>query len=246
MTPLSYYHAIYFPHRFRELYFRGLFFDGCSEREVRRWRRIMRHYVRKMACLDPNRPLLLKNPAYTGRVGMLHEMWPEARFIHIFRDPLDLYLSTRRALRTIVGELALQDADLSLIDQAALEAFPRQMRRLCADAERLPPGVLTHVRFEDLERAPVDTLRRIYGALGLSGLEDATAPVEAYLRSIRSYRKSAERARPEDIAAVDRHWRPTWRRLIPALHRSANEPATGGGQGWAVENQCVSSARIGA
>jgi hypothetical protein len=107
MVPLSYYHAIYFPRCFREHYLRGLLFDGCSEREVARWRRTMRHYVTKMARLDPGRPLLLKNPAYPARVGMLHAMWPEARFIHIERDPLDVFVSTRGALRTVTAEMAL-------------------------------------------------------------------------------------------------------------------------------------------
>jgi hypothetical protein len=166
----------------------------------------MRHYVTKMARLDPGRPLLLKSPAYPARVGMLHATWPEARFIHIERDPPDVFVSTRRALRTVMAEMALQDASRGLIEEVVLEAYPRQAKSFREDAGKLPERMLASVRFEELERNPIAILHGIYRALGLERFEEARPRIEAYLDSIRDYRKSGERPRPEDVRAVERHW----------------------------------------
>ena len=39
MSDVSFYHAIYFPSAFAENIKRGLFFEGCSTSDIRRWRR---------------------------------------------------------------------------------------------------------------------------------------------------------------------------------------------------------------
>jgi hypothetical protein len=66
--------------------------------------------------------------------------------------------------------------------------------------------MLASVRFEELEQNPIAVLHGIYLALGLERFEEARPRIEAYLDSIRDYRKSGERPRPEDVRAVERHW----------------------------------------
>ena len=43
MLPLSYYHGIYFPRRFRHHFERGVFFDGCRPEEIEQWRDTLVH-----------------------------------------------------------------------------------------------------------------------------------------------------------------------------------------------------------
>ena len=40
--------------------------------------------------------LILKSPAHTARVKILHELFPEAKFVHISRNPLEIYQSTQK------------------------------------------------------------------------------------------------------------------------------------------------------
>ena len=95
MHTLSYYHAMYFPRRFEETYRRGLLLD--TGEEVARWQRTLRHYVGKMTELGAGRPLLLKNPGYSAQMGAIRALWPNARFVHIYRNPYVVFESTRRA-----------------------------------------------------------------------------------------------------------------------------------------------------
>ena len=190
LLPPSYYHAIYFPRRFGEHYLRGLLFDGCTVAEVERWGRGFRRYIEKMAGLDRSRPLLVKNPAYTARIGMIRQLWPDAKFIHIYRNPLMVLESTRRALGTVLRELALQTYDDVAIDDVVLEVYPRLMSGLLAQADRLPQDTVAHVRFEALEADPMGVLADVYRTLQLDGFTAAAPRITHYLDRISGYRKS--------------------------------------------------------
>lgn len=56
----------------------------------------------------PNPPLLcpqtliLKSPAHTARLKLLHELFPQARFVHISRNPYEIYQSTKKLFRDLL------------------------------------------------------------------------------------------------------------------------------------------------
>ncbi|MEO0999590.1 MAG: sulfotransferase, partial [Pseudomonadota bacterium] len=94
MSPVSFYHALYFPAKFDAFLDRGLFFEGLGAAEVAAWEARFTYLMRKLA-LHQGKPLLIKNPVHTARVAILREMFPEAKFIHIHRNPFDVFLSMR-------------------------------------------------------------------------------------------------------------------------------------------------------
>ena len=206
MHTLSHYHAMYFPRRFEDTYRRGLLLD--TGEEVARWQRTLRHYVGKMAALDRGRPLLLKNPGYTAQIGAIRALWPDARFVHIYRDPYVVFESTRRALRTVLRELALQGHGHVAIDEVVLEVYPRMMSRLLEQVERLPSRAIVHVRFEELEQDPLGQLERVYRSIELGDYGAARPRIEAYLDSIHDYRKSTYTFSKESVGRVTERWHP--------------------------------------
>jgi len=44
----------------------------------------------------PLPPSLPQSPAHTARLKLLHELFPEAKFIHISRNPFEVYQSTSK------------------------------------------------------------------------------------------------------------------------------------------------------
>jgi omega-hydroxy-beta-dihydromenaquinone-9 sulfotransferase len=222
MHALSYYHAMYFPLRFEETYRRYLLLE--TDDEIVRWQSTLRHYVGKMSALDPDRQLLLKNPGYTAQIAAIRALWPDARFVHIYRNPYVVFESTRRALRTVLRELALQRHEHVPVDEIVLEMYPRLMRRLLEEADRLPSQAIVHVRFEQLERDPLGELERIYRSIGLGDHEAARARVEGYLHSIQDYSKGTYTFSKESTDRVAERWQPFVSRFgyrPPALERCA-------------------------
>lgn len=206
MTPLSYYHGLYFPQRFRHHFYRGMFFDGCRPREIAQWRRRHIQFLEKVSLYQGGKRLLIKNPAYTGQIARLIEIWPDARFIHLYRNPYVVFPSTRHFFNTLLHELALQSYNEAPVDEVILQSYPRLMNTLLADAAKLPASRFVEVRFEDLENDPLGETERIYRTLDLPGFEQARPRFEAYLTGVRSYRKNRYRFDPETIRLVQTHW----------------------------------------
>src|SRR5690606_19155516 len=131
---LSFYHGIYFPRRFDALIDRGVFFDGCSPGQIARWEGCFTHFLGKVALAQGVRPLLVKNPVYTARVALLRRIFPQAKFVHIHRDPLDVFLSMRNFYGRLLEKLALQDLPPELdVEETILRVYDRMMDRFVTD-----------------------------------------------------------------------------------------------------------------
>ena len=206
MTTLSYYHGLYFPRRFAAAFGRGLFFDGCTPEEIAAWQRCQRSFLAKLALAQPGRRLLIKNPAYTARLIMLHEMFPGAKFIHIHRNPTEIFDSMRNFYDKLLRELALQAYGHIDIDQHILATFARMMDRHLAEALTLPEGSYAEVAYQELVADPMAALAAIYDRLGLEGFEAARPHFVAYLNSVRDYRTNRYDTTARSAALVEAHW----------------------------------------
>ncbi|TNC48488.1 sulfotransferase [Rubellimicrobium rubrum] len=197
----SYFHAVYFPSHFAEDYR-----DGLSSPAPEGRRRAIRRYVRALGRRARGRPLLLKNPAYTAQVGTLLDLFPNARVVHIHRDPRAVFDSSRRALRRTMDELAVQSFAEADIDSAVLETYPLVMRALREQAAPLSRRQFAEVAFEDLTADPRRVLRRLWQQLDLPARPDSMARIEAHLAQVAGFQPEGAR-----LDAVDlRHLRSAW------------------------------------
>ena len=119
-----------------------------------------------------------------------------------------MFESTRRALRTVLRELALQGYEYVPIDEIVLEVYPRMMSSLLDQADRVPRDRIVHLRFEELERDPLGALERVYGSLALEGYPAARPRIAAYLDTVRDYRKTAHVFSSEGVLRVTERWQP--------------------------------------
>lgn len=206
LQPLSVFHAVYFPKHFQRLIDRGVFFEGVSPREIARWQRLVRRFAEKIVRHQGRETLLIKNPVYTARIRLLREIWPDARFVHIRRNPYVVFASTRHYYRSLLPDLALQRHDHVDIDAFVLATFTRLMAQYDAESADVPASHLVEVVYEELEESPVAILADIFQRLDLPGWEETRPRVEAYLETIRTYRKNTHQISAGDIAQVDAAW----------------------------------------
>src|SRR5205085_11917763 len=95
-----------FPRR-RDHYERYLTLRDVPRQEVGRWKAGLLSFLRKLTW-KYGRPLLLKSPTHTCRIRLLLELFPDARFVHIRRDPYTVFLSTRRLHQTVERQVGFQ------------------------------------------------------------------------------------------------------------------------------------------
>ena len=93
------------------------------------------------------------------------------------------------------------------VEAYILRFYTLLMKKFLAAKALIPPGNLVEVRFEDLEAAPLDQLRRVYEGLGLPGFREAEPAFRAYIDSVAGYRKNEYKVADDIIEKVNRHWR---------------------------------------
>ena len=202
----SYYHGVYFPRAFRQEMARGLFFDGCNAVERDRWRRALRQFTAKVATAGGGRRVLIKNPAHTAKVREIRAIWPEAKFVHIVRNPYHVYQSTFRMFDDLLDMLALQPVDRDQVTAAVHESYPRMIQRVTADTADLPSNAFVQVRFEDLESAPLDVVDRIARQLDLPDRDGLRSAAQAHLAAVADYRSRTRDVDAPTARAVETHW----------------------------------------
>ena len=205
-SPFSHVHLFTFPQRAIELVERYAMFQGLPEGALLDWRQLYLGSLRKASFKAGGRRLVLKNPAHCGRLKEVLALFPEARFIHIYRNPYQVFQSMRFTYRAVLPYAQVQEIDAEQVDACILHTYTRLMRQFLADKSLIPPGNLIEVRFEDLETDPLGILKGIYQALRLPGFEQALPAFRAYLASVADYQKNRYEIDGKTVAVVNQHW----------------------------------------
>jgi len=205
LTP-SLYVRFLFPREAADLFRKYVLLEGAPPRVASEVRR--RYYrLLQVATLHANgRRLVLKNPVNTARVPLLLELFPDARFIHIYRSPYDVFASTAHMHQQMLPITTLQTLPPHGTAEAILTLYASMMQRYFEDRRRIPSGQLIEICFEDLERDPMTVVRRIYDTLGLGTFAQAEPALAAYVASQRAYRKNDLQVTAADRARIDERW----------------------------------------
>ena len=117
----------------------------------------------------PDRRLVLKSPQHTARVRTILEVFPNAQFVHISRDPHALLRSTLRTWRAMADEYGLQSNanEEERLKENILRDFSEMYRCYSEDRSLIPNGHLVEVKYEDLASNPIRTMKSIYQELNL-------------------------------------------------------------------------------
>jgi hypothetical protein len=81
------------------------------------------------------------------------------------------------------------------------------MQRFLADKSLIPKGNLVEIKYEDLDKEPLEQLRKIYETLSLPGFAEAEPAFRAYLDSIAGYQKLSHKTLDDGaITKINRNW----------------------------------------
>ena len=187
-------------------YARFLTFRRATQAEVDAWKHELDWYLRALT-VRYAKPILLKSPPHTARMRLILEVFPDARFVHIRRDPYAVFVSTARLLRDIDPVFRLWVRQEPIDPETILATYREMYDQFFEDIPHVPPGQLTEIAYEDLEAEPEAQLARIYSDLDLGDFEAVRPTVRAYLQSIANYQKNRHpKIDPETRATIARRW----------------------------------------
>lgn len=197
--------------RQRERFQKYLTFRDVSADEIAQWQAAFLHFLKKLTW-KYRKPLLLKSPPHTARIRLLLELFPGAKFVHIQRNPYDVFLSTRKTLQSMLVWQTLQRRpDPEEVDAWVLRQYRELYDAFFEEKALVPRGCFHELRFEDLERDPVGEVARLYQALGLPGFEEVESGLRRYVHSLTGYNKNVFPEPPPRLKArIAREWERTF------------------------------------
>lgn len=194
-----------FPKYMREIHDRSVLFQG-EPGLAEEWKRTYDWLLRRLTVYHEGKRLCLKNPPNTARIAQLLELYPDARFIHIYRNPYVVYPSMMNMWTRLASLWGLQPYDPAEAEKNVVYYYQTVMQRYFEDCKLIPAGRLTEMRFEDLESDPLGELTRAYRELSLEGAETALPRMQEYLASLGTYRKNEYKFDEAAVKRVEDAW----------------------------------------
>jgi hypothetical protein len=123
---------------------------------------------------------VLKAPGHLFSLGALLRRYPNARIVQTHRDPLRV-MASMASHATVLRRAFSDDADPREIAADWTDRWARALDDFLAVRERANPAQFLDVSYESIERAPVETIERLYDFLGWPLVDSGRAAIERFL-----------------------------------------------------------------
>jgi hypothetical protein len=180
--------------------------EQLRPRERKRWKEALYGFLQRLTFKDPRR-LILKSPTHTSRIKTLLELFPDARFVHIVRNPYVVFPSTVNLWKTLYETHGFQKPTCAGLEEMVFERFQAMYAKLEETRGLVPAGHFHELRYEDLIADPVNQMRTLYEHLGLGEFEKVLPQIEAYLAANAGYQANRyPKLSPELRAEIASRW----------------------------------------
>ena len=173
--------------------------------QLNSWKSKLLRFMKMLTMISP-KPIVLKSPPHTGRVGVLLEMFPNARFIHIVRNPYVIFPSTIRTWRQLHTAQALQSPHFKDVQEYVFTCFERMYSDFTNQVEKIPSSQFTEIRYEDLVANPIQEMQRLYKELGYDNFSQAKPKLEQYLADQKDYKTNRYEIEEDLKKQIDSRW----------------------------------------
>ena len=208
--PATYYNFWYYPDRMQEYCDRYLTMKDATPEEIADFKEKFMKLV-KISMWNsrfgvPDAQYLSKNPPHTGKVKTLVEMFPNAKFIYLIRDPYTVFESSRAFFTSTIAPLELNSIPLEQMEKNILRNYMELYKAYQEQKKYIPEGNLIEIRFEDVESDAMALAERLYRELSLPGWEEARPHIQSYVDSKKNYKKNQYQYEPRTIQLVNEAW----------------------------------------
>ena len=198
----SFVHGYYFPQSIRQSFEENVLFTSSHPDIVNHWRRSFLFFVKKLVYNKGGKSIILKSPANTARIKELMNLFPDARFIHVYRNPYDVYSSTVNLYEKILPVLGLHQVENEPVNEFVLYGYEALYKKFLAEKSLIPSKQLIEFSYEYFVNAPMEALQQVYRQLELGSFENVRALFAAEAKAAQHYEKNTYTAIPEDVKEV--------------------------------------------
>ena len=181
-------------------------FRGVPEEAKERWKETFLWFLKAVSYHTGNKRIVLKSPTHTARIRVLLEMFPDARFVHIVRDPFVIFPSTMNLWKRLYRDQGVQVPKYEGLEKHVFTTLKRMYDAFEADKGLIPEGRLAEVRYEEIVADPVGNMQSIYETLELGGFDRVRPQFEQYAEKHKDYKTNRYALAPELREQIADRW----------------------------------------
>jgi len=201
----SYYNFFYFPNNYKSFYEKAIHHTGLTEREKARWFKSYDNLLKKASINTKGNRLVVKNPVNTARIKQLLKLYPDAKFLYIYRNPITVFISTRHFFKKLFPTLILHEIDDETIETMIFDVYKWLMDDYLTQKNMIPKKNLIELRYEDFEKDPVEESKNIYNNLLNEDFDSVKSHFSSYFSSIKGYKKNRYEIEQSTIEKIKTH-----------------------------------------
>ena len=207
LLPYSYFHSFTYPKNSDLFFKKYVVFNDISGRELDALKKAYSFFIKKISCAWKEKQLVFKNPVNTARIDFLLSLFPDAKFIHIYRNPYDVFKSTKN-MRNKISELVRLHStfDEQTSDEMIIRHYIALMKCYFEQKKLIRKDHLAEVKYEDLTAQPEKEIERIYKELSITFTDTARENLRQYLIHIENYKKNYLPLSHTNKSMIEKNW----------------------------------------
>jgi len=200
----SFYYWFYFPKQTKE--FVNKYFVPGDDSSMDKWKSNYLRFVKRSIKNTGGNTFISKNPPNTLRIKALLELFPNAKFIFMHRNPYEVFSSTKRFFWQTINGLKFQTIDEQTFDNNTFEVYTKMMDQYLLDKDLIPKAHLLEIRYKDLYENPFNIYEQVTQQFNLNQDDYEKQKIHDYLSNDKEHLVKKYDFTPEMIDSVNRHW----------------------------------------
>jgi hypothetical protein len=202
----AYYNFFYFPKNYSEFYEKSVHHKNLSKEEIDLWYISYDKLVKKSLIDTKGERAIFKNPVNTARIDKILKLYPDAKFLYIYRNPITVFYSTRRFFQQLYPTLWFHKVDNQFIDDMIFDVYKRLLDDYLKLKSLIPAENLMELRFEEFEQNPVNELEKIYSDLLKEDFSTVKQYFADYFKTQKSHKKNKYLVDAAEMDEIHKHW----------------------------------------
>jgi hypothetical protein len=191
MCQVSMVHGYYFPKHIFKIFNESVLFNKDDSSILLSWKKHLDFFVKKIIYKYKGKRILLKSPANTGRVKEILELYPDACFIHIHRNPYEVYQSSENLYEKILPLLGLQQVENEFMKEFIISFYEKMYKKYLVDKIHIPSNQLVEMSYNDFVSSPLEQLEKAYSKLNLGDFDKAKSYLKEEIKDVEDYQKNS-------------------------------------------------------
>ena len=209
-TSLSHYLFFFFPNNYKEIYNSTL---RLEEKDQKKWLRHYDHIIDRISNYTGKERVLIKNPSNTSRIKYLLKQYPNAKFIHIYRNPVFVYLSTYKFFDELFPSVNLQKFDRDKLIKLVIYNYREMYEDYYKSKDLIPDNNLIEFGFEDFRKDPLDHIEKVYQKFELENFELNKGNFKRYIDSQKSHKVNVYNIKKELLEIIKNEFKQSFEKM---------------------------------